>query len=1011
MMEEPASTDSLESERSTPSGDTYDLSGDFRGATINIKSTIVGAAEVKDIEDLPPEPGEAPFQGLQYFDEKDADRFFGREALTARIVGRLNGSRFLAVIGASGSGKSSLVRAGVIPALRRGERLMDGSLPPTDSGQWAIHTIIPTAHPLEALAASLMRDSESISGITTLQDDLATDSRALALTVRKLSAQASYRRLLLVVDQFEEVFTACRSEPERKAFIDNLVAAVDPDDDHPITVLITLRADFYAQCAQYDGLRELLSQRQEYIGAMSRDELFRAIVQPVALGNWKIQEGLVDLMLDDVGQEPGALPLLSHALLETWKRRRGRTMTLSGYTEAGGVRGAIAQTAETVFQQRLAPEQRPIARMVFVRLAELGEGSQDTRRRAAFSELLTRATDEMVIEAVLRILTDARLVTTDTLQPSGTKVVQVAHEALIREWPTLQEWLDQDRETLIRQRQLTEDANEWVKLGRDPGALYRGERLRQTLAWATPYAERLSLLEAEFLEASQVVERQEVERAKKLLRAQRLQRVFVVALLGLLIVAGLVFLNRGRIFAPTAAPQPTVVPALMDGEFNIAVAEFGLLGEDGVVSSASSDEGKLLSQWVYEDLTATFSADVARCGSQELDILVWHDSPQLLAEKNNPIGVVADAANLDSAAVGGVGDASTPADAAERINADVIVYGVITRGTPSSELQLRLHFAPQEGVNLAHITQGIYQLQAPILYGPGLPGLGVQETLGPLSRALAWIGLGLNFDVLNESANALCAFLEAQTILETLVQAQGYTADLAITQFLIGMTYLARADEEADSRSAYLNEAQRAFERSLENSDGRNARAKIGLGSVHTNRAQDLLRGGAPAADVLKEIGLSQGFYGGVFKSEDDANLYGVPVYAIAQLGAGLSSVLEGQLYLRDGAYDAAQAPLRAAIETLTNALSQLQSAPEYRLVAQTYQGLGSAYLAGAIAAQALGETDAEALHRSAVENYEKCVQQAQISGDRYLADVIAQGSCTGYPSYEEIVDMVNGGS
>ncbi len=172
-------------------GDNYDLSGDFRGAVINIKSTIVSSADVKDIEDLPPEPGEPPFLGLQYYDEKDADRFFGRETLIARIVGRLAGSRFLTVIGASGSGKSSVVRAGVIPALRRGERLADGSLPPTDSGQWDIRIFTPGAHPLDALAAVLTREAESVSAGTVLRADLMQEPRTLGLAARRLLAQTA----------------------------------------------------------------------------------------------------------------------------------------------------------------------------------------------------------------------------------------------------------------------------------------------------------------------------------------------------------------------------------------------------------------------------------------------------------------------------------------------------------------------------------------------------------------------------------------------------------------------------------------------------------------------------------------------------------------------------------------------------------------------------------------------------------------------------------------------------
>ena len=232
-----------------------------------------------------------------------------------------------------------------------------------------IRILTPSAHPLEALAASLTRDSESVSATTTLRNDLAQDPNSLSLVARRVLAQNNKKHLLLVIDQFEEVFTQCRQDDERSAFIENLLHAIDPANPQPITILLTLRADFYTQLAFQDRLRELVSQNQEFIGAMSRDELKRAILLPAALGNWKVQEGLVEVILDDLGSEPGALPLLSHALLETWKRRRGRVLTVSGYTAAGGVRGAIAQTAETVFRQRLSLEQQPIARMIFIRFA------------------------------------------------------------------------------------------------------------------------------------------------------------------------------------------------------------------------------------------------------------------------------------------------------------------------------------------------------------------------------------------------------------------------------------------------------------------------------------------------------------------------------------------------------------------------------------------------------------------------------------------------------------------
>src|SRR6266545_566696 len=305
-----------------------------------------------------PTPGEAPFKGLQYFDETDSDLFFGRELLTAKLVNRLHrlpspsegeesGVRFLSVvIGASGSGKSSLVRAGLIPALKKGEVLPDGTQPPEGSAGWKVHIITPTIHPLQALATELTRESESVTATATLMDDLMQDPRSLTLF---LARQNPKQHTLLVLDQFEELFTLCRDEFEREAFIDNLLTTLNQSEGN-ITLILTLRADFYAHLAQYPELREAVAKQQEYIGPMTTEELRRAIEEPAKRGHWVFEPGLIDLILRDVGDEPGALPLLSHALLETWKRRAGHTLTLKGYADAGGVRGAIAYTAERVYQ-------------------------------------------------------------------------------------------------------------------------------------------------------------------------------------------------------------------------------------------------------------------------------------------------------------------------------------------------------------------------------------------------------------------------------------------------------------------------------------------------------------------------------------------------------------------------------------------------------------------------------------------------------------------------------------
>jgi WD40 repeat protein len=452
------------------------------------------AAQVRR-EDAPA-LGLCPYKGLNYFDEADADLFVGREDLTTKLVERvlaltpiglpLPAGRFLAIVGASGSGKSSLVRAGVVSALRWNKI----------SADWQIHILTPTAHPLDSLAASLTQGNAPASATSMLIDDFARSPRGLHLLAKRKLPSDTDTRLLLVIDQFEELFALCRSEEERAAFIDNLLtAAYEPDG--PIILVITLRADFYAHCANYLQLREALAQQQEYIGAMSHAELRRAIEEPARRGRWELDQGLVDLLLRDAGagSEPGALPLLSHALLETWQRRRGRMMTMGGYASSGGVRGAIAETAETVFVDQFTREQQAIARRIFLRLTELGDEvtAADTRRRARFNELILRPEETATTRAVLKALADARLITT------SEDSAEVAHEALIREWPTLRGWLEENREGLRLHRQLTEAAQEWASLDRAPDVLYRGVRLAQAQDWAKGHEDEMNPLEREFI--------------------------------------------------------------------------------------------------------------------------------------------------------------------------------------------------------------------------------------------------------------------------------------------------------------------------------------------------------------------------------------------------------------------------------------------------------------------------------------------------------------------------------
>ncbi len=483
-----------------------------------------------------PSPGDAPFKGLIYFDETDTGIFFGREELVARLVERLHvvldeprGPRFLAVVGASGSGKSSLVRAGLVPALRH--------TPLFSRGQVILLT--PTAHPLQALASSLRLGPAPLAQIAALMDDFAQDQRSLHLAAgqligSKIKSQTSSRqipKLLLVIDQFEELFTLCQDEAERRAFIDNLMTAASAPDG-TVCVMIALRADFYNACAPYQALRSALAGQQEYIGLMNAGELRRAIEEPAKYNHWELEAGLVEILLKDLGVEvnqdpqPGSLPLLSHALLETWQRRKGRTLTVSGYLATGGIRSAIAETADRIYNDELDEEQQKVTRRIFLQLIQLNENepASETRRRSTFDELIRTPEDEIVVRDVLTLLADSRLVITNSPTTTGVyhySDVELAHEALIREWPTLRAWLDEDREELLISRHLSQSAISWDKIGRDAGDVYRSARLMQARKYSKAHPELLNNLEKDFLAASLAQSEFEENQSQRELAAAR----------------------------------------------------------------------------------------------------------------------------------------------------------------------------------------------------------------------------------------------------------------------------------------------------------------------------------------------------------------------------------------------------------------------------------------------------------------------------------------------------------
>ncbi|MFD8390905.1 helix-turn-helix domain-containing protein [Streptomyces sp. NPDC059680] len=444
------------------------------------------AVEPEDTDDT-----DAPYRGLTRFEPSDRHLFFGRDQLVARLTERVRACRMVAVVGASGSGKSSLLRAGLLPSLQ---------------------------------------DQQSSQCRLAAIRILTPGPRPASTNARALTASQSAGDTVVVVDQFEELFTLCSDPAERAAFLDLLVSAVEPESR--LRVVIAVRADFLSRCADHRPLAASLTDATFLLGPMGPAELREAIVKPAAAAGLIVERTLTARIVEDVAEEPGGLPLMSHALLETWRRRKGRTLTLAAYEAAGGVHGALTRTAEELYT-RLSPERAEVARRVLLRLITPGEGAQDTSRPTEHAELqaLSAAGQSADTASLLEQLARARLVTLDG------DMVHLAHEALITAWPRLQSWIDGARERLRVHRQLTEAARAWDALDRDPGALYRGTRLVTAEECLTGYRADLTPVEAAFLDASIAAREQERRVAA---RTARRIRALLAAVSALLLLASTV---------------------------------------------------------------------------------------------------------------------------------------------------------------------------------------------------------------------------------------------------------------------------------------------------------------------------------------------------------------------------------------------------------------------------------------------------------------------------------------
>lgn len=466
-----------------------------------------------------------PYRGLQVFNETDAQIYFGRAADIQRLVEKLKGTRFLAIVGASGSGKSSLARAGLIPRLR--------SMP--DAEAWQVFPVFsPGSTPLETLVLRFAElPGANPSGLLELLrgSDGALHA-AVSAYLDSSQRHTGVRSVLLLVDQLEQVFTLCKKESDRSQFLANLLYAGSVPGGRCF-VVSTIRADFYNRFGAYPEFAGAVAAQQFLVGNMQYEGLIEAIKQPAKLSGLEFEGGLIETIADDVMGQPGALPLLQHALLELWQRRKDGRLTLEAYIDTGRVQGAIAKRADAIYEL-FSDKEKTVMQRIMLRLAQPGEGTEDTKRPAALDELITAQEDQSTVEHVVNQLTDQEhrlLTSSDRL---GTRIIEISHEALIRGWETLRGWLDEDREGRRLLRRLSDDAREWkvqTELGcADEGLLYRGVRLDRVIEWRKHHESELNPLEREFTDESvklkeRLAHEQQAQQEQQLAQARKLMQI------------------------------------------------------------------------------------------------------------------------------------------------------------------------------------------------------------------------------------------------------------------------------------------------------------------------------------------------------------------------------------------------------------------------------------------------------------------------------------------------------
>lgn len=424
-----------------------------------------------------PFDGRCPYLGLDAFSEDDADRFFGRETLVSELVARVKESRFVVIAGPSGSGKSSLVRAGLVHTLKQ------GALPNSD--RWLYTTLTPGRDPIESLALAMSRATSGRTKervgtpqIAAYLRERKSESDALNQCAQSLLDDRPDQRAVIFVDQFEEVFAQVSKEDERAAFL-NLLTNATTLENGRVTVLFALRSDFVSNCATYPQLNALLNQQFMQVGAMQPDELVSAIARPALQVGLRIDPDLVAQIVTEMKDEPGALPLMQFALKDLFDAQQAKggviALTLNDYLARGGLRKALERHADAAFSQ-LEPDEQQLARTIFSRLIGIERGMQDTRRTAVVDELAPANGNADQVKEVVQKLIAARLITTD--ESSNGDTVTISHERLIEAWPWLRRLVNEHREEIALQNRIEEDARQWEDNQYDPSYLYTGLRWR-----------------------------------------------------------------------------------------------------------------------------------------------------------------------------------------------------------------------------------------------------------------------------------------------------------------------------------------------------------------------------------------------------------------------------------------------------------------------------------------------------------------------------------------------------